>query len=119
MAFPNPFYVLLDGNAVQRIDGADSYTDVVITDYYDTETYRNELAASYVGAANAFIDNSAVLSAYLADFKAKDDRYNATPPFPKQKSRTERQFVDADGDIVGTAWLDQIKSSGASPTFLK
>lgn len=117
MPLPNPFYLLLDGNAVQKIDGAYSYTDVVITNYYDTETYRNELAASYVGGLNNIDHVSG--GEYGPDFKAKDDRYNATVPFQKQKSRTERQFVNVGGDIVGTAWLDQIKSSGASPTFLK
>lgn len=114
MAFPNPFYLLLEGNAVQRIDGADSYTDVVITDYYDSETYRNELPTSYIGQPWSVAIKPA--ATYALDV---DDRATATPPFPKQKSRTERQFVNVGGDIVGTAWLDQIKSSGASPTFLR
>lgn len=115
MALPTPFYLFLQGNIVQKIEDAESYTDTVITNYYDSETYRNELNASYVGGSNI---NPAV-SLYNSSFIAKDDRYNATAPFPKQKSRTERKFINGAGDVVGTAWLDQIISSGALPTFAK
>lgn len=116
MALPTPFYLLLTGNAVQKIENAESYTDVVITDYYDTETYRNLLPSSVIGQEwrGTFLVGG--VNKGPGDY---DDRIAPTPPHVLQKSRTERQFVDASGNIVGTAWLDSIISSGSQPTFLR
>lgn len=103
---PDPLYILLKSGEYATAKAVATITDVSITDYYDGETYRNDTSISRIGQAWS---ENVILGGGTSGAADLDDQAQAVPPWPKQKTRVERQFLNGGGDIVARCWLDEFR----------
>lgn len=105
-------YITDSDGLVHTAVGWVSTTDTDVL-YYDGSTYRNSLNAGYIGGP---LTND--INALNTDFKTADDVFNATAPWPKQKTITYRNWVDGSGNVLASVpHVAQPRVSGAIPFY--
>lgn len=139
-------YIIVNGRtqSQQPITGVQSCTQIDVTTY-DTDTYRNELSAAYVGrswvyrldytvgglndaevisgnfgaATSISGDGTSAFSQVEDTLSTKDDVYMGTLPFSTPKIRSMMLFwsgASGTGNVVHQCWVDEETQYSVQPS---
>lgn len=122
-------YVLLIRNGIQT-DVANVQSETAEdVEYYDGETYRDEIDSTFMGTARSLVGDGGGFAPLISNgfqgeissFSGFDtvndphleqsDSFTHTPPHPLEKTRTRFLWwsgASGTGDVVGWAWADQV-----------